>query len=84
MSGENKPLEPLYLEKFTARKVGEAFGPVAGTPDSLGAWIEHYLALAVSGVGSGAVAQKITLHLRRFAAFFNEAYGRRCQLEVWS
>ncbi len=75
MSEENKPLEPLYLEKFTARKVKGALGRDGETPESLDDWIERYLALAVTGVRSEAVAGKIALHLGRFAAFFDDAYG---------
>jgi len=44
-------------------------------PDSLESWIASYLALAVTGVRSRAVAEKITLHLKRFQHFFAEAYG---------
>ncbi len=43
--------------------------------DSLDAWIEYYLQLAVVGVRSEAVAQKIALHLHRFQNFFVNAYG---------
>jgi len=75
MSTENESLEPLQPEKYTSRKVKGALGRDEETPDSLSDWIERYLALAVSGVRSGAVEEKIALHLRRFAAFFNEAYG---------
>ena len=53
--------------------------PFAGaTPDtleSLSAWITRYLTLAVVGVRSEEVADKIALHLQRFAAFYEEAYG---------
>ncbi len=44
-------------------------------PDSLAAWSEHYLALAVRGVRSAAVTDKITLHLTRFGTFFIQQYG---------
>jgi hypothetical protein len=44
-------------------------------PDSLESWIDGYLQLAVEGIRSEAVAQKIALHLRRFLNFFVEAYG---------
>lgn len=49
-----------------------------GAPDtveSLAAWIVRYLTLAVAGVRSEAVADKIALHLERFRAFFDGAYG---------
>jgi len=65
-----------YRGKFTTRKVtvpGDT--PWAETPDSLTAWIDRYLSLAVRGVRSDSMAHKIALHLTRFAAFFTEAYG---------
>jgi integrase len=43
--------------------------------DRLDAWFRHYHQLAVLGVRSSAVAQKIILHLARFQAFFVERYG---------
>jgi integrase len=43
--------------------------------DSLSAWRERYLQLAVTGVRSPAVTAKITLHLQRFTDFFTERYG---------
>ncbi len=75
MSTQNESLEPLQLEKYTSRKVRDAAEPGGETQDSLAAWIESYLALAVTGVHSEAVAEKIELHLGRFAAFFHGAYG---------
>ncbi len=45
------------------------------TPDSLNSWVERYLALAVTGVRSEAVTDKIVLHLGRFASYYQEAYG---------
>jgi integrase len=35
----------------------------------------HYLRLAVTGVRSEAVADKIALHLQRFLSFFSDRYG---------
>lgn len=66
----------MYPPNFTARKA-TATGdtPWGATPDSVTAWIERYLALAVRAVRSDGVAHKIALHLARFAAFFAEAYG---------
>ena len=65
-----------YLDKFTVRKVQMGFNQhSAGLPDSLAAWIECYLRLAVIGVRSEEVAQKIALHLSRFQDFFRESYG---------
>jgi integrase len=53
--------------------------PFAGgapeTVESLSAWISRYLSLAVVGVRSEEVADKIALHLERFVTFFNESYG---------
>ena len=72
-------MEPVYLEKFTSRKVkGRPEVPPEvpdEVPDSLAAWIARYRQLAVAGVRSDAVAAKIALHLARFQRFFSEAYG---------
>jgi hypothetical protein len=68
----------LYLDKFTARKVrgeGRALVTEEETADSLAVWMTRYLALAVAGVRSEAVARKIALHLERFRTFFVESYG---------
>jgi site-specific recombinase XerD len=73
---QNKTKTGQYLDKFTSRKVQE--GITAGQTllsDSLEAWMECYLRLAVSGVRSEEVAQKIALHLSRFQDFFRESYG---------
>lgn len=43
--------------------------------ESLAAWRERYLHLAITGVRSPMVAAKITLHLQRFIAFFSARYG---------
>ncbi len=65
-----------YLDKFTARKVqDDKIQLLATLPDSLDAWITHYLHLAVIGVRSPAVTQKIALHLSRFLDSFQQAYG---------
>src|SRR5215204_6104542 len=76
MSGSN-PAQPLaYLPNFTARKVRAVPGGLpADVPDSLAAWATRYLALAVVGVRSPAVTQKIALHLDRFITSFIESYG---------
>src|SRR4029450_3402171 len=64
------------LPNFTARKVQAIPGGLpADVPDSLAAWATRYLALAVVGVRSPAVTQKIALHLDRFVGFFQEGYG---------
>ena len=44
-------------------------------PDSLQAWMDRYLQLAVVGVRSPAVSEKIELHLTRFLDFFVQQYG---------
>src|SRR5438034_11593891 len=79
-----------YLDKFTARKVqddkiqllatlpdslDDKIQLLATLPDSLDTWITHYLHLAVIGVRSPAVTQKIALHLSRFLDSFQQAYG---------
>ena len=65
-----------YLPNFTARKVQAVPGGIAeDVPDSLAAWATRYLALAVVGVRSPAVTQKIALHLDRFVGFFVDSYG---------
>ncbi len=65
-----------YLPNFTSRKGNAAHDRAFGDlPDSLAAWMDRYLALAVTGVRSDTVARKIALHLARFVAFFREAYG---------
>ncbi len=67
---------PAYLPNFTARKVQALPGGLAEeVPDSLAAWATRYLTLAVVGVRSPAVTQKIVLHLNRFVGFFLERYG---------
>ncbi len=80
---------PRYLEKFTSRKVKGADDAPGAVPDSLAAWIERYRQLAVVGVRSTAVADKIALHLGRFREFFAAAYGhdrastcRHCQVKL--
>jgi len=66
----------VYLPNFTARKVQAIpTGLPEQVPDSLTAWATRYLALAVVGVRSPAVTQKIALHLDRFVASFIESYG---------
>jgi site-specific recombinase XerD len=75
-TGENFAENVRYLDKFTSRKVREAIDQeIASIPDSLSAWIAHYLRFAVVGVRSDGVTQKIALHLHRFQTFFAQAYG---------
>src|SRR5215210_1978636 len=68
-----------HLAEITSRKVDGALVPFAGvapdTVESLSAWITRYLTLAVVGVRSEEVADKIALHLERFRTFYTEAYG---------
>jgi site-specific recombinase XerD len=68
-----------HLVEFTSRKVDGSLVPFVGaapdTVEALSAWISRYLTLAVVGVRSEEVADKIALHLERFATFFKEAYG---------
>src|SRR5215213_549099 len=76
MSRSPSPKPLSYLPNFTARKVQALPGGLADdSPDSLAAWATRYLALAVVGVRSPAVTQKIALHLDRFIAYFHESYG---------
>jgi hypothetical protein len=74
----SSPSKPLaYLPNFTARKVQAIPGGLPeDVADSLAAWATRCLALAVVGVRSPAVTQKLALHLDRFVAFFQERYGR--------
>src|SRR5205809_412826 len=75
MTAEKGPKTPDYPLQFTTRKVTDPADVVLATPDSLAAWVRLYLALAVHGVRSDQVAAKITLHLDRFRAFVDAAYG---------
>jgi site-specific recombinase XerD len=45
-------------------------------PDSLAAWMDYYLEMAVQGVRSESVSRKMKLHLHRFQQFFEERYGQ--------
>jgi integrase len=65
----------VYLEKFTSRKDKRPEQELSETPDSLSAWVGRYLEFAVVGVRSETVAEKAALHLGRFVAYFEEAYG---------
>lgn len=72
MSQKNRPKSGRQVGQITSRKESQSGLDPA---DSLSAWTEHYLKLAVTGVRSEAVRQKITLHLGRFREFFVRAYG---------
>ena len=43
--------------------------------DSLAWWMQRYQDLAVTGIRSKAVAEKIALHLQRFLSFFQQSYS---------
>ena len=45
-------------------------------PDSLIAWRDYYLQVAVQGIRSEEVTEKIRLHLQRFQQFFEQRYGQ--------
>lgn len=65
-----------YLDTVTSRKIQEAIRrEIASIADSLEAWIAQFLQFTVTGVRSGDVAQKMTLHLSRFQMFYLDAYG---------
>jgi integrase len=68
-----------HLVEFTSRKVGGSLVPFTDglpeTVESLSTWVTRYLTLAVVGVRSEEVADKIALHLERFATFYKEAYS---------
>lgn len=71
-----------HLAEIASRKVGGAVVPFVGdapeTVESLSAWITRYLSLAVIGVRSEEVADKIALHLERFRAFYTAQCLRNC------
>src|SRR5215218_1923889 len=76
MTGSSATKTLAYLPNVTARKVQAIPGGLpTDVPDSLAAWATRYLALAVVGVRSPAVTQKLALHLDRFVGFFHESYG---------
>ena len=69
MTHSSLPKTLSHFPNFTARKVRAVPGGVSeDVPDSLAAWATRYLALAVVGVRSPAVTQKIALHLDRFVS----------------
>jgi hypothetical protein len=71
-----RPIAAPDLNRFTSRKVTAREGAMTnGGSDSVEAWIDRYLALAVTGVRSTAVTDKIRLHLTRFVTFFRQLYG---------
>ncbi|GAC1446088.1 MAG: hypothetical protein NVSMB52_09540 [Chloroflexota bacterium] len=75
MSQKSMANEALDLAKCTAQKVEGRGTGVSDLPDSLAAWMAHYLRLAITGVRSEAVAYKIALHFEQFLSFFYDRYG---------
>ena len=66
----------VHLDQIMTRKIGRRSSrQLAGLPDSLAAWFDIYLDLAVRGVRATDITDKITLHLERFIAFFEARYG---------
>ena len=73
---QNSPTNVSHLDKLTSRKVkGALKREIVHLPDSLSAWITWYQQMVVVGVRSEEVTRKIMLHLQRFHAFFEAAYG---------
>jgi len=67
MTTKNTPVTSQQPTNFTSRKMtGLADTLQEAVPDSLTAWMTCYLTLAVVGVRSSAVADKIALHRDRF------------------
>src|SRR5437763_10284200 len=76
MTIENGKKSGAYPAQLTTRKViNSDEGLIAPPSESLAAWIALYLQLAVHGVRSAEVTAKIILHLDRFRAFIDQAYG---------
>jgi site-specific recombinase XerD len=67
----DNPTKRDYLYQNASRKV---LTMAHNFPDSLQAWMDYYLQMAVQGVRSQAVADKIQLHLQRFQQFFVTTY----------
>jgi integrase len=61
--------------KIASRKVIDLDWGLAEADDSLTAWTQRYLDLAVRGVRSGEVARKIARHLERFAGWLTAGLG---------
>jgi integrase len=61
--------------RLPSRKVVPAPAGGLDTPDDVEAWAARYLDAAVRGVRSPEVADKISLHLGRFADHFHTAHG---------
>jgi site-specific recombinase XerD len=69
------PPDDQDRRKITSRKVADLDGGPGDVSDSLTAWTQRYLDLAVRGVRSDEVTGKIARHLERFTAWFTAGYG---------
>ena len=66
MSLQNRQENMVYLEKFTSRKEITPFPfGLEQNPDSISFWIDKYLNLAIKGVRSEEVTNKITMRYPR-------------------
>ena len=72
IAGLNVAGQGSQPRRFTSRNIRSVFDVVE---DSLGAWMDRYVMLAVEGVRSDEVRTKIGLHLGRFRVFFVSVYG---------
>lgn len=73
---EHARAEIIQLDHFGSRKKSTSIKiQLATLEDELVAWMDTYLDLAVEGVRSRDIAQKIELHLERFTDFFVRRYG---------
>ena len=71
-----KPADLLDPDQLTSQKAkAPDSAPLQPPGDSLREWIGSYQALAVTGVRSPMVADKVALHLDRFRRYFENAYG---------
>ena len=75
MSNPSPVTDGRDRRKITSRKVADLDGGLGDAGDSLGAWTQRYLDLAVRGVRSDEVTGKIARHLDRFTAWFTNGYG---------
>jgi integrase len=70
---------PQDRRRIASRKMLDVSAGVsaerAEADDSLAAWVERYLKLAVCGVRSAEVEAKIARHLARFQVWFVEGFG---------
>ncbi len=73
---EHAHAQIIHLDQFGSRKEKLAIHTLlASLEDDLPVWMQAYLDLAVEGVRSQAIADKIELHLDRFADFYLRRYG---------